>query len=167
MIMMKLNCSIAGQIKGLLEVLNTIKKKSSTDFCYGKCTRLNLCLSRIKTLQNWLLIASQEKCMQNGGHIHLSPKMLPWFCTVPSDARLDSRFWYRPGLMEARFVTGLPHEKQLYQILGIHSDNMENPSRCAELEKLGGYIALLFPMPISCLGCFHLAYPEGILLDQR
>jgi len=27
---MKLNRSIAGQIKGLLEVLNTIKKKSST-----------------------------------------------------------------------------------------------------------------------------------------
>lgn len=69
--------------------------------------------------------------------------------------------------MEARFVAGLSHEKQLYQILGIHSDNMENPSRCAELEKLGGYIALLFPLPISCVGCFHLAYPEGILLDQR
>ncbi len=28
--MMKLNCAIAGQIKGLLEVLKTIKKNSST-----------------------------------------------------------------------------------------------------------------------------------------
>jgi len=88
MIMMKLNCSIAGQIKGLLEVLNTIKK--IVDFC--KCTRLNLCLSRIKTLQNWFLIASQEKCMQNGGHIYLSPKMLLWFCTVPSGAGLTPNF---------------------------------------------------------------------------
>jgi len=167
MIMMKLNCSIAGQIKGLLEVLNTIKKKSSTDFCYGKCTRLNLCLSRIKTLQNWLLIASQEKCMQNGGHIYLSSKMLLWFCTVPSGAGLTPNFDTGLGPMEAPFVTGLLHEKQLFQILGIHSDNMENPSLCAELEKLGGYTALLFPLPISCVGCFHLAHPEGILLDQR
>jgi hypothetical protein len=44
MIMMKLNCSIAGQIKGLLEVLNTIKNKSSTSVTVSALVWIYVCL---------------------------------------------------------------------------------------------------------------------------
>jgi len=44
MIMMKLNCWIAGQIKGLLEVLKTVKKNSSTSVTVSALVWIYVCL---------------------------------------------------------------------------------------------------------------------------